>query len=58
MTVIVYWDGDVDGLRRLFTHEPTEQWEIASDGLVHMPEGIGPWEPDGPAGKGSALAPR
>ncbi len=49
---IVYWDGDLDGLRRLFTHEPAERWAIAKHGLVHGAEGIGPWEEDGPGGEG------
>jgi hypothetical protein len=52
MTVLVYWDGDLEGLRRLFTHEPSERWEIGTGGLVQMPSGIGPWEADGPAGDG------
>jgi hypothetical protein len=39
-------------LRRLFTYEPSERWEIGKHGLVHPPEGIGPWERDGPAGEG------
>lgn len=49
--VIVYWDGYLEELDRLFTHEPAERWEIGKHGLVHAPEGIGPWE-DGPAGEG------
>jgi hypothetical protein len=49
---IVYWDGDLEGLSRLFTHEEDERWEIGKHGLVHNPEGIGPWEEDGPAGEG------
>jgi hypothetical protein len=48
----VYWDGDRDGLRRLFTHEQLERWEIGKHGLVQMPEGIGPWEQNGPSGEG------
>lgn len=49
---IIYWDGDLDGLRRLFTHEPAERWEIGQHGRVHGPEGIGPWELDGPGREG------
>ena len=49
---VVYWDGDLEGLGRLFTYETTERWEIGEDGLVHSPAGIGPWEDDGPAGEG------
>jgi hypothetical protein len=49
---LVYWDGDLDGLDRLFTHDPSERWEIGQHGLVHSPAGIGPWEPDGPDGEG------
>lgn len=50
--VMVYWDGDLEGLRRLFTIDQGERWEIGKRGLVQMPAGIGPWEPDGPAGDG------
>jgi hypothetical protein len=44
---IIFWDGDPDGLRRLFTHEPAERWDISGDGLVHTPQGIGPPEDGG-----------
>ncbi len=49
---IIHWDGDLDGLRRLFTYEPAERWEIGEHRLVHASAGIGPWEQDGPAGEG------
>jgi hypothetical protein len=48
VNVSVHWDGDEEGLRRLFTHEPVEHWEIGREGQVQMPAGIGPWEADGP----------
>jgi|RhiMethySRZTD1v2_1073278.scaffolds.fasta_scaffold147645_4 hypothetical protein len=39
---MVYWDGDLDGLRLLFTYEPTERWNIDNKGLVCGPAGIDP----------------
>ena len=32
----VFWDGDLDGLRLLFTYERIDRWNIASDGLVGL----------------------
>ena len=28
---MVYWDGDLDGLRLLFTYEPTQRWNGGPD---------------------------
>src|SRR6188472_2995981 len=39
---MIYWDGDLDGLRLLFTCEPTERWNIDKKGLVYGPAGIDP----------------
>jgi hypothetical protein len=39
---MVYWDGDLDRLRLLFTYEPTERWNIDKNGLVYGPAGIDP----------------
>jgi hypothetical protein len=47
---MVYWDGDLEGLRRLFTYEPAERWNIAAENqLVYAPAGIdreGHWRSD------------
>ena len=40
VSAIVYWDGDLEGLARLFTYEGTERWNIGADGLVCGSAGI------------------
>jgi hypothetical protein len=41
----IFWDGDLVGLRLLFTFEPAERWNIASDGIVYGSAGIDRPEP-------------
>ena len=48
----IHWDGPLDELRRLFTYEPTERWNIDKTGFVYGSGGIdqdGRWREDGPA---------
>lgn len=40
VTAMVYWDGDLEGLRLLFAQEPSERWNIAANRLVYGPAGI------------------
>ena len=40
----VFWDGDLDGLRLLFTYERIDRWNIASDGFVYGSAGFAPPE--------------
>lgn len=49
--VRVYWDGDLAGLRLLFTYESTDRWNIDKTGLVYGSGGIdreGRWRREGP----------
>lgn len=51
---LIYWDGDLDGLNRLFSYEPRARWAIGPNHMVQMPEGIGPPEPPDRESDGTA----
>src|SRR5215211_1408264 len=47
---LVYWDGSLDELRGLFTHETDERWNIDKRGFVYGARGIdreGRWREEG-----------